>query len=233
MIDELQAVLWDMDGTLVDTEPYWYNAEVELVEEYGHSWSVQQSEALIGNALPLSATVLQQVGVELGVREIIDRLSLSVAQQVRQSVPWKPGARELLEALRAAAVPCALVTMSEPTLAREVLQHLPAGTFSVEVTGSCVARGKPEPDAYLLAASRLAERYEDTAELHISRMVAVEDSLTGVTSALAAGLATVGVPNILPLTPQPGLQVWPTLAEKTPQDLADVVLNRHVVVATK
>ena len=131
MIDELQAVLWDMDGTLVDTEPYWYNAEVELVEEYGHSWSVQQSEALIGNALPLSATVLQQVGVELGVREIIDRLSLAVAQQVRQSVPWKPGARELLEALRAAAVPCALVTMSEPTLAREVLQHLPAGTFSV------------------------------------------------------------------------------------------------------
>lgn len=82
MTQALQAVLWDMDGTLVDTEPYWYNAEVELLDEYGKPWSVQQSEALIGNALPLSAVVLQQAGVDLGIRDIIDRLTYSVACQV-------------------------------------------------------------------------------------------------------------------------------------------------------
>lgn len=222
---ELQAVLWDMDGTLVDTEPYWYHAEVELLEEYGQTWSVQQSEALIGNALPLSAAVLQQAGVDLGVREIIDRLSRSVAHQVRQHVPWKPGARELLYELRAAAVPCALVTMSESTLTREVLKHLPDDMFTVQVTGSSVARGKPEPDAYLLAATRLAEQHADMTELHIAGMVAIEDSLTGVTSALAAGLTTVGVPNILPLDPQPGLHLWSTLAGKTPNDLAELFVT--------
>lgn len=217
----LQAVLWDMDGTLVDTEPYWYNAEVELLDEYGKPWSVQQSEALIGNALPLSAVVLQQAGVDLGIRDIIDRLTYSVACQVRQRVPWRPGARELLAQLHAAAVPCALVTMSETALADEVIHHLPEDTFCVQVTGTSVERGKPAPDPYLLAVQRLIDQTSHLTVTNSDSMLAIEDSLTGVTSALAAGLTTVGVPNILPLAPQPGLTVWPTLAGKTVDDLVE------------
>lgn len=233
MTQTLQAVLWDMDGTLVDTEPYWYNAEVELLDEYGKPWSVQQSEALIGNALPLSAVALQQAGVDLGIRDIIDRLTHSVARQVRQRVPWRPGARELLQQLRAASVPCALVTMSETALADEVIQRLPESTFPVQVTGTSVERGKPAPDPYLLAAQQLLEQTSMPAEMNIDGMVAIEDSLTGVTSALAAGLTTVGVPNILPLAPQPGLTVWPTLAGKTVEDLVEVLRSdRHIVVGT-
>ena len=231
--EQLQAVLWDMDGTLVDTEPYWFNAEIELLDAYGVTWTVAQSEALIGNALPLSATVLQQAGVALGAREIIDRLIYSVAQQVRQRVPWRPGARELLHELRAAAVPCGLVTMSEPELANEVLEHLPENTFTVQVTGSSVARGKPEPDAYLLAASRLAAQHAKPCVPSIAGMIAIEDSLTGVTSSLAAGIKTIGVPNILPLSPQPGLTIWSTLAGKSVQDLEDLLAtNRHVAVGS-
>ena len=230
--EQLQAVLWDMDGTLVDTEPYWFNAEVDLLDVYGVPWTVEQSEALIGNALPLSATVLQQAGVDLSAREIINRLIHSVAQQVRHRVPWRPGARELLDQLRSAQVPCGLVTMSEPALANEVLQHLPDNTFTVQVTGSSVERGKPEPDAYQLAARRLAEQHAEQFTLSIDRIVAIEDSLTGVTSSLAAGIATVGVPNILPLSPQPGLTIWSTLAGKTVQDLVDVLSSdRHVVAS--
>lgn len=230
--DQLQAVLWDMDGTLVDTEPYWFNAEVELLDVYGVPWTVEQSEALIGNALPLSATVLQEAGVDLGAREIIDRLIHSVAQQVRQRVPWRPGARELLAQLRSAQVPCGLVTMSEPELADEVLRHLPVNTFTVQVTGSSVERGKPEPDAYLLAANRMAQEHADQAALSIDGMVAIEDSLTGVTSSLAAGIATVGVPNILPLSPQPGLTIWTTLAGKTVQDVASILRADRRVAAS-
>lgn len=233
MTQTLQAVLWDMDGTLVDTEPYWYNAEVELLDEYGKPWSVQQSEALIGNALPLSAVALQHAGVDLGIRDIIDRLTHSVARQVRQRVPWRPGARELLQQLHAASVPCALVTMSETALADEVIQHLSESTFPVQVTGTSVERGKPAPDPYLLAAQQLLEQTSMPAEMNIDGMVAIEDSLTGVTSALAAGLTTVGVPNILPLAPQPGLTVWPTLAGKTVEDLVEVLRSdRHIVVGT-
>lgn len=221
MTQALQAVLWDMDGTLVDTEPYWYNAEVELLDEYGKPWSVQQSEALIGNALPLSAVVLQQAGVDLGIRDIIDRLTYAVARQVRQRVPWRPGARELLAQLHAAAVPCALVTMSETALADEVIHHLPEDTFCVQVTGTSVERGKPAPDPYLLAVQRLIDQTSHLTVTNSDSMLAIEDSLTGVTSALAAGLTTVGVPNILPLAPQPGLTVWPTLAGKTVDDLVE------------
>lgn len=230
--ERLQAVLWDMDGTLVDTEPYWYNAEVELLDTYGVPWTVEQSEALIGNALPLSATVLQQVGVDLGAREIIDRLIDSVAQQVRQRVPWRPGARDLLAQLRSAQIPCGLVTMSEPALANEVLQHLPENTFTVQVTGSSVERGKPEPDAYLLAANRIVEQHADHGALSIDGMVGIEDSLTGVTASLAAGITTVGVPNILPLSPQPGLTIWSSLAGKTVQDLASVLRADRQVAAS-
>lgn len=68
----LHAVFWDMDGTLVDTEPYWFQAEVKLLEAHGQPWSTEQSQALIGNALPLSAVALQQAGVDLGLREIIN-----------------------------------------------------------------------------------------------------------------------------------------------------------------
>lgn len=223
MTRELQAVLWDMDGTIVDTEPYWFNAEAELLDAYGKSWSPEQSEALIGNALPLSAVALQEAGVDLGIREIINRLTHSVAAQVRQRVPWRPGARQLLQQLRAEAIPCALVTMSETTLANEVVARLPPDTFSVQVTGESVVHGKPEPDAYLLAANRIAEHHADETSLSIDNMVAIEDSLTGVTSALTAGLTTVGVPNILPLSPQPGLTIWSTLADKTIDDLANLL----------
>lgn len=130
-------------------------------------------------------------------------------------MPWRPGARELLEQLRADAVPCALVTMSEPPLAQEVLANLPDDTFSVQVTGDAVTRGKPEPDPDLLAAQWLAEQHDERTSLSLKGMVAIEDSLTGVTSALSAGLPTVGVPNILPLSYQPGLTIWSTLLDKS------------------
>lgn len=224
MTHKLQAVLWDMDGTLVDTEPYWFNAEVELLDAYGAPWTVQQSEALIGNALPLTAKVLQQAGVDLGIREIIDQLLRSVAQQVRQHVPWRPGARELLAQLRAAAIPCALVTMSEPLLADAVLDHLPPDSFVAQVTGDVVTRGKPEPEPYLLAAKLVTRHCDETSRPGLDSMVAIEDSTTGVASALAAGIPTVGVPNIVPLDPQPGLTIWSTLEDKTIQDLETLLI---------
>ena len=225
--EQLHAVLWDMDGTLVDTEPYWFNAEVELLAASGVPWTVEQSTELVGNALPVTAAVLQQAGVKLESREIIDRLVDSVARQVRQQVPWRPGARELLQQLKAAAVPCGLVTMSETALVDEVIARLPAGTFDVQVTGDSVARGKPQPDAYLLATELLAEQLREEAYLELANMIAVEDSVPGVTSALAAGLTTLGVPNVVPLVPQPGLTVWSTLAGRSVDDLQGLLAGAY------
>ena len=120
-IHRLQAVFWDMDGTLVDTEPCWIAAEYELVESFGGTWTPEQAHALVGQALTHSATVLQEAGVDMGVREIIDHLIARVVEAVREEMPWRPGARDLLAQLQTAGVRSALVTMSEKPLAEAVV----------------------------------------------------------------------------------------------------------------
>lgn len=219
----VQAVLWDMDGTLVDTEPYWFRAETELMAAHGIPWGHDQSAALVGSALPDSAAVMQRAGVDLGIREIIDTLLAAVIDQVRVEVPWRPGVRELLADVRAAGIPCAMVTMSERPLAVEIARLLPARTFEFLVTGDMVTNGKPHPEPYLLAVDRLRETRGPLAP---DRVVAIEDSLPGLAAARASGVVAVGVPNMVPLPDGPGHTVWPTLAGRTAAHLHDLVLDR-------
>ncbi|MCC3279266.1 HAD family phosphatase [Arthrobacter sp. zg-Y40] len=212
----LQAVFWDMDGTLVDTEPYWIAAEKDLTAAYGIEWTEAQAEAMVGQALEFSAGMLRNAGVPLAVREIIDRLIGQVTEQVRLAVPWRPGARELLAELRQADIPCAMVTMSEPVLAREIVRALPAGTFDVVVTGDMVSAGKPDPAPYQLAFDTMAAALPG---LEKTGIVAVEDSLPGAASAQAAGLPTLGVPNFVPLPAGTVRHEWDTLAGRGIRDL--------------
>jgi HAD superfamily hydrolase (TIGR01509 family) len=219
----LKAVLWDMDGTIVDTEPYWIAAEHALVEAHGGSWSHEQAMQLVGQSLTFSAGLLQQAGVDLEIREIIDTLTAEVVASVRQRVPWRPGARELLENLHLASVRCALVTMSEGPLAREVVASLPRPYFEVVVTGDTVAQGKPHPEAYLKAVELLQEADPDLA---IHHCVALEDSEPGVAAAVASGAATVAIPHIVPLPEDDGYTLWESLAGRSLADLEDLVVAR-------
>lgn len=212
----LQGVLWDMDGTIVDTEPSWIRAEKALVEAHGGTWTTEQATQLVGQALAYSAARLQDAGVDLGIREIIEHLTDRVTADVRASVPWRPGARELLAALRADGIPCAMVTMSERPLAAAVAENLPDGTFSHLVTGDRVSAGKPDPEAYQLGFDLLAADHPGLSKHHV---VAIEDSLPGVTSALAAGLVTLAVPHFVPLPPDERRTDWTTLEGRTPADL--------------
>ncbi|MER1996143.1 MAG: HAD family phosphatase [Arthrobacter sp.] len=216
----LQAVFWDLDGTIVDTEPYWIRSEKELVSEYGGSWTDADALELVGQALDYTARRLQQAGVPLPVEGIITALTEKVAGRIQQQVPWRPGARELLEELAAANVPCAMVTMSTGPLAGLVAGQLPAGTFRLLVTGEMVKRGKPHPDPYQLAFDRLAA---DIPGLSKTRCAALEDSLPGYTSAHAAGLAAVAVPHLIDLPPDPHRIQWDTLAGRSLQDLENLV----------
>lgn len=219
----LQAVLWDMDGTLVDTEPYWIQGEMELVARYGGSWSVEQAEALVGQSLYFSSTILQAAGVPLSSRQIIDELIGRVTEQVRQRIPWRPGALELLQELRTADVPCAMVTMSEQLLAREVQRQLPDNTFDFLLTGDMVTHGKPDPEPYRRALKELQRRYPQATA---NTVVALEDSVPGVTSAQAAGLVTVGIPHFVPLPTDIGHTPWESLEGRTVADLQGLVNQR-------
>lgn len=218
---ELKAVLWDMDGTLVDTEPEWIAAEIALIEAHGGSWSHEESMSLVGNALTSTAVVLQDAGVKLSVREIIDSLTNSVIAGIRKDLPWRPGARDMLRELHSRGVRCVLVTMSERPMATEVVNALDGDYFEFLVTGEEVQNGKPHPEPYLKAVAQLRE---SDPELTIANCVAFEDSVPGVASAVASGVATIAVPHVVPLPEDSRRTTWDTLAGKTYDDVRSVLL---------
>jgi HAD superfamily hydrolase (TIGR01509 family) len=201
-----------MDGTLVDTEPYWIECEKALVESYGHVWTDDDAHALVGNPLLVSAEYLRERGgVPLPAEVIVEQLLDGVVERVRAHVPFRPGARELLDDLAAAGVPCALVTMSYRRFADAVVAGLPAGRFATVVPGDEVTHGKPHPEAYLTAAARLGVPPE--------ACVAIEDSPAGVASAVAAGVPTLAVEHLVPIAPGPGRTIVHGLDGWTPEDL--------------
>lgn len=202
-----------MDGTLVDTEKYWMAAEGALVERFGGSWTHEQALTLVGQGLETSAAILQDAGVRLAAQEIIDHLTEEVMRElVVQGPPLRPGAIELLTALRAQGVRCALVTMSLRRMAEVVVAALPEGAFDLIVAGDDATRPKPFPDAYLQACAAL--------DIAPAAAVAIEDSPTGVRAAVAAGVATIGVPLMVSLVGTGAHLTWPTLDGRTPADIA-------------
>lgn len=215
-VGRLQAVLWDLDGTLVDTEPSWIAAEYRLVESFGGTWSDEHAHALVGNALPVSAAYIREHGgVDLPLDDIVQRLLIEVVADARVQTSWRPGVQRLLADLRQAGVPCAMVTMSYQSLAYAVTDQLPTGTFSAVVTGDQVTHGKPDPEAYLRAAELLG--------VEPGACVAIEDSPTGVASAEAAGCTVIAVPNQVPIPPAPTRTIIADLSTVTVADLAALI----------
>jgi HAD superfamily hydrolase (TIGR01509 family) len=215
----VQAVLFDMDGTLVDTEPYWMAAEYALVAEHGGSWSDEHAHALVGNALLTSAEYIREHGgVDLPAEVIVERLLDDVVRATLHAIPWRPGGGDLLRRLRERGVPCALVTMSYSRLAAAVVDALSPGTFDVVVTGDEVRDGKPHPEPYLTAAARLG--------VDPSRCVALEDSPTGIASAEAAGCVVVAIPHAVPIATAPSRTLVDSLESLTVDGLDALVRGR-------
>ncbi len=214
------AVLWDMDGTLVDTEPYWIATEYAMAEKYGGTWSEEHAMNLVGNALLESGDYIRvHMGIDRTPQQIVDELLDGVVVLVEQDVPWRPGALELLTDLNAQGVPCALVTMSWQRFVAPILARLPEGTFATVVTGDRVEFGKPHPEPYLTAAAELGLAPGDC--------VAIEDSNTGAKSAVAAGCTVLCVPHHVPILEGEGRVFVDTLSGLDARALAGLV-SRHV-----
>lgn len=203
------AVLWDMDGTLIDSEHYWLASEKALAEEHGATWSESDGLDLVGMSLYESTSVIKQrIGSSLEPEQIIERLTNDVVGHLNRHVPWRPGARELLIELRERGIRTALVTMSLRRMAMSVVKALDVdfgalGAFDIVIGGDEVSRGKPHPDPYLIAAERLGVSIRDC--------IAIEDSLNGLLSAEASGAVAIGVPNVVQLPEREGRHIWPTL----------------------
>jgi HAD superfamily hydrolase (TIGR01509 family) len=206
------AVLWDMDGTLIDSEPYWMKSEGAFAKANNSAWTEQDGLSLVGMSLYDSSKIIKdKVGSKLEPEQIIQQLTDEVTEQLKQEILWRPGARELLVLLRKKKVKTALVTMSMHRMAKQVADAIGFDAFDVIVAGDDVLHGKPHPEAYLKAASLLGVRPEDC--------VAFEDSISGLRSAEAAGTRAVGIKNIVELPSQPGRILWDTLEGVSMSDL--------------
>nr|WP_255575773.1 MULTISPECIES: HAD family phosphatase [Cryobacterium] len=202
------AVLWDMDGTIVDSEPYWMRAETELVESFGGVWSHSDAMLLVGSGLEGSAVILQNRGVDLSGNVIVHRLTSRVQELLStHGAPWRPGALELLAQLKTAGVPMALVTMSQQRMARQIAELVGFTAFDTIIAGDMVTHSKPHPEAYLTAAGLLGVNPE--------QCIAVEDSIPGIAAAVASGAVVIGVPHMVSLPESAHYDLWPTLAGRT------------------
>lgn len=208
-----------MDGTLVDTEPYWIESEYALAELYGGTWSDEHALNLVGNDLLTSGRYIREhMGIDLEPERIVEELLDLMVARIRVQVPWRPGARELLAELAAAGVPTALVTMSYQRLVEPVLEALGHQSFDVVVTGDLVTHGKPHPEPYLRAAADLDVRPE--------QCVAIEDSDTGTRSAESAGCAVLCVPHHVPVPQAAGRSFARSLVGLGVDDLVALVAAR-------
>ncbi|MGW4092312.1 HAD family hydrolase [Nocardia sp. NPDC004750] len=196
----LAGVLWDMDGTLLDSEKLWDVAVRELAREHGHEMTDAIRHALIGasgpNALRIMFTGLGIEPTPDSLRAAGEFLERRVTELMTGPIPWRPGAKDALAMVRAAGLASALVTNTKRSLTEFGLDTLGRDFFDVSVCGDEVAHGKPEPDVYLRAAELLG--------LDPEQCVAVEDSSTGTRAAQAAGCAVVVVPCEIPVPPAPG-----------------------------
>ncbi len=204
------AVLWDLDGTIVDTEPLWMAAETALAAEHGATWTEEDGLGLVGNDLMESARIIEaRIGSGLTPEQIVAHLVDEIAVAMRRDLPWRPGARELVHALADAGVPQALVTMSYREIAQPVVDLLP---FDAVVTGDSVTHGKPHPEPYLAAARALG--------VDAASCLAIEDSATGAASADAAGCVVLAVPHMVSVPDGPRRRLRTTLAGLDPAGVA-------------
>jgi len=216
---ELQAVLFDMDGLLVDSEPLWFEVECSVMARLDGRWSEADQKALIGGSLPRTVSYLLDRAARPASREEVGRWLVDGMTSLLMSRPLaaRPGARELLAEVSAAGVPHVLVTSSERPVMDAVLLRLGVA-FDATVCADDVIHGKPDPEPYLRAADLLG------ADPRFC--VALEDSPNGVASAEAAGCRLIAVPSLVPILPGPGRVVAASLSQVSLATLRDLVSTR-------
>lgn len=199
------AVLFDMDGLLVESEPLWTVAETEVTAALGGRFTVEMKAAVIGTRLDVAApTIVAAAGLDVDPAVFAQRLLDRMVELFREVLPLRPGAADLLAALHADGVPLALVSSSYRVLVDAALESIGDHHFRVTVAGDEVTEGKPHPEPYLTAAARLGVDPRDC--------VVLEDSPSGVAAGEAAGCVVVAVPDLVPIEPGPRRAVVPSLA---------------------
>ncbi|MFD1543003.1 HAD family hydrolase [Nonomuraea guangzhouensis] len=204
----MEAVFFDMDGLLVDSEKVWLEIETGVMARLGAEWTPEHQVHLVGGSMERTVDYMLAVsGSSVTPEDLREWMIDGMVTRLVDGVQMMPGASELLDAVREEGVPVALVTSSLREIADAVLKAVGRDRFDAIVTADDVTRTKPDPEPYLTAAALL--------EVEPVRCVVLEDSPNGVAAATAAGCAVVAVPSLLPIDPAPGRLVVPSLTEVT------------------
>lgn len=191
------AVFFDHDGTLVDTEPLWAQSKTGIAAEFDRTWTEEDTLDCLGRPMSDTLNRFQEIGIPLSKPELLARLTEDARELMAATeIPFLPGMSSLLHELVQAGIPAAIVTNAMAEIAAMTAGRAPEGLIRTVVGNEDVTDPKPNPQPYLMAAGRLGVDPTDC--------VAVEDSPSGVTSAMAAGMKTVVVPGMQPVGPDQG-----------------------------
>ncbi len=194
------AVLWDMDGTLIDSEPIWIQQEYELMASLGVTWSDQDAIHCVGGPMTRVDAYMrskldeatQQLFPPMALTE---QLLLRMADQMNQGVDFALGAENLLKEFKALGIKQGLVSASSRQLVDAAINSIGSGYFEVTIADNDVEISKPNPEGYLKAAARIGVDIEDCLIL--------EDSITGTTAAIQSGAYVIGIPHVAELPTGP------------------------------
>ena len=206
------AVLFDMDGTLIDSEPYWLAAETELMSRFGYAWTQEDQATCLGGPLDRVGRYMSELAGEVEDWQFFtNSLVEGVTSKFLNGLTFVPGAREMLLEIKEREIPLALVSASPRVLVDAALALAPKNIFLTSVSNNEVTRSKPDPEGYLLAATLLGVDIEDCLVL--------EDSKTGVSAGLASGAHVLAIPHLVEISPDPHLRILPTLKDRNFDDV--------------
>lgn len=189
---ELKAILWDHDGTLVETEPYWIEAELELASKFSIHWTEDDALQCVGSPMRESAKRMQRAGVRMETDAIVEWLVDRVDELMdEKGILWMPGVQEIFAACAEEGIPCAIVSNAWRKVVEKTVSGLPQDVIKFMLTGDEMIVAKPDPWPYAHAAEVLGVKPENC--------IAVEDSLAGTLSAEAAGIPVIVVKGVLPV----------------------------------
>lgn len=221
---ELKAILWDHDGTLVETEPYWIEAELELAAKFDVTWTEEDALDCVGSPMRESARRMQAAGVKMDIDPIVEWLVDRVDQLMdEKGILWMPGVQELFAQCAEENIPCAIVSNAWRKVVEKTASGLPAGVVKYMLTGDEMIVAKPDPWPFAHAAKVLGVKPDEC--------IAIEDSLPGTLSAEAAGIPVLVVRGVLPVPPGKLRSRVTDLSEITLDHLRDIVNGAQLELA--
>jgi len=213
-----QAVFFDMDGTLVDTEPYWLQSETELMARYGYVWTPDDQRHCLGGPLPRVGRYMHELAHAEDPEFFVEELVSLVSSKFSHSLNFMPGARELLNEIRSLGVPMGLVSASPRILVDATLSNIGSDVFAVSVSSNDVEKSKPDPESYLMAANHL--------NVDISQSLVLEDSLTGISAARASGAWVLAIPHIVSVDQDRRTRVVNSLVDLSLAEISSLFTER-------